>query len=111
MSLSNVSAPDYCTQERIEPMQVLVVGMFRTGTTSITSALKELGYNVFGDRDILYRDLGEFFWRMSKKKYKGASGKCFTLEQCESLFAFSTVFLTTISILGAYADIILGERQ
>jgi Sulfotransferase domain len=90
-SQGQVSGPQYCTQPRAEPMQVLVVGMFRTGTTSITTALKVLGYNVFGDRDIYYRDFGEFFRRASKKKYKDIGGTNFGVEQWESLFASSTV--------------------
>lgn len=92
-------------------MQVLVVGMFRTGTTSITTALKELDYKVFGDRDIYRQDFGEFFRRASQKKYKGAGGKDFGLEQWESLFASSTVFLTAVLSCFPVLMSTCGNRQ
>ncbi|KAF2272016.1 uncharacterized protein EI97DRAFT_237001 [Westerdykella ornata] len=50
-------------RERTKPMRVLVLGLSRTGTTSILVALRKLGYTPYSMRDLLTNPASIPLWR------------------------------------------------
>ncbi|KAL8672060.1 MAG: hypothetical protein Q9168_003455 [Polycauliona sp. 1 TL-2023] len=87
--------PDYFVEEdidrrkctRVVPMKVLVIGMLRTGTLSMQSALEELGYKSTHHMHKVFQNPGSecVMWREAfEAKYRN-KGKRFTRKEWDQL--------------------------
>ncbi|KAF2487430.1 hypothetical protein BDY17DRAFT_319975 [Neohortaea acidophila] len=84
--LDHGTKPRWCKQ-RTEPLEVLCLGLHRTGTTSMYEAMEILGYGtLYNSREALRRNLCTFVGTMLTDKYEARGPWPPRIEQFESLW-------------------------
>ncbi|KAI1302893.1 hypothetical protein F5Y03DRAFT_396112 [Xylaria venustula] len=106
---------------RQKPMQVLCVGLSRSGTESLAKALDILGYSTYHGWDLLLEEptRSQGWKRLVEKKYYGTPDGEITVAEFDSLLGHATAVIEKVAyffapeLIAAYpeAKVILNQRS